>query len=210
MADRAFASIYARDADAARAVIADDDRVDAADVAIEKDAVALMSDIARDACPLPDSSLRSLLTVVKVNNELERVADAASAIAARVVNLSDRHTPLPRTTVVLTNSVVGIIDQTVRAFADKDPARARQALASEGTVLSFKDVLLRDTEHRVADGRMSVDLAFDLLDIVSHAVLIADHCTNIAEQVIYESTGSIVRHAEGAWKDVAVEAHRAT
>ena len=69
-------------------------------------------------------------------------------------------------------------------------------------MLSFKDLLLRDTEQRVADGRMNVDLAFDLLEIVAQSVLIADHCTNVAEQVIYESTGAIVRHTDGSWKDV--------
>ena len=49
---------------------------------------------------------------------------------------------------------------------------------------------------------MSVDLAFLLHELASECVRMADHCTNIAEQVIYSVTGAIVRHTEGTWVEV--------
>jgi len=199
MGEQAFESVYARDGESAARIVQLDDVVDQADLAIEQDAVALLGEATRSGAHLTDQQLRGVLTCVKVNNELERIADAASAVAESVVNLSDRTTPLPKTTRVMTNSVLGIIDDTVAAFEHQDAARAKVVLASEGAVLSFNALILRDAEERVADGRMSVDLAFDLHEIASQSVLMADHCTNIAEQVIYEATGAVVRHREGAW-----------
>lgn len=205
LADKTYEAVYARDADAAAELVKLDDEIDHADLAIEQAAVDLLADATRDACSLETPQLRGVLTAVKVNNEMERIADAATAVCERVINLADRNTPFPKTTRVLTNSVIGIIDDTVRAFDELDANRARTVLASEGAVLNFSSLILRDAEERVADGRMSVDLAFDLHEITSQSVLIADHCTNIAEQVIYEATGAVVRHREGAWRDISVK-----
>ena len=210
MVEAAFDSVYARDAEAARSVLARDDEIDRVDLAIERAAVAMLADATRDGAALDTPQLRGVLTAVKVNNELERIADAATAVAESIVNLSDRTTPLPKTTRVMTNSVVGIVGDCITAFARLDAARAKVVLASEGTVLSFSSLILRDAEERVADGRMSVDLAFDLHEIVHQAVLMADHCTNVAEQIIYEATGAVVRHREGAWTELQLDknAHR--
>lgn len=202
MAEAAFESVYARDAERASAVVTRDDDVDKVDIEVEQQAVELMVQATCDGPSLSAADVRQLLTVVKVNNELERIADACSTIAEQVVNLSDRQTPLPKTTRVMTNSVIGIIGDTVKAFRDRDSALARVVLLSEDAVVNFNKLILRDAEERVADGRMSVDLAFDLHTIASQSVLMADHCTNIAEQVIYEATGAIVRHTGGAWVDL--------
>ncbi|MEQ8770509.1 MAG: PhoU domain-containing protein [Phycisphaerales bacterium] len=204
MAEGAFESVYGRDAGGAAEVVKMDDRVDEADLAIERSAVALLAAATRDGAALSDAQLRGVLTCVKVNNELERIADAASAVAESVVGLSDRTTPFPKTTRVMTNSVLGIISDTVECFGTLDANKAKVVLASEGAVLSFSSLILRDAEERVADGRMSVDLAFDLHEITSQAVLMADHCTNIAEQVIFEATGTVVRHREGAWIELPI------
>lgn len=202
MAETAFEAFYSRDAESARQMMGLDDQVDEADLEIEKAAVSLLSDATRDGCSLDETQLRGVLTAVKVNNELERIADAATAIGERVVNLNDRETRFPRTTMVMTNSVVGIIHQTVKAYGATDSTASMAVLASEDAVLNFNSIILRDAEERVADGRMTVDLAFDLHAIVSQAVLMADHCTNIAEQVIFAASGAVVRHREGAWKEV--------
>ena len=49
----------------------------------------------------------------------------------------------------------------------------------------------------------SVDAAFLLHEFASQCERITDHCTNIAEQVIYSATGAIIRHTEGHWHEVA-------
>lgn len=200
MASQAFEAVYQRDTAGARSIVTRDDEVDKADVEIERRAVDLLLRASRDSCGLLQApTIRSVLTAVKVNNELERIADAATGVAERVIRLGERTTPLPKTLLVMTNSVVGIIRDTVKAFAGSDASLARAVLASEGTVLNFNDLIVRDAEERVADGRMTVEVAFELHGIAVQAVTMADHCTNIAEQLIYETSGEIVRHTEGKW-----------
>ncbi len=199
LAEQTFNTIYDRDADAARLLMARDDEVDQADIEIERDAVDLLTLAIRDSCPIDPAQIRSLLTAVKVNNELERIADAATDIAQRVIALGERTSPFPKTTRVMTNSIVGILRDTIRAFRDINAEKAKTVLACEGNTISFYELITRDAEARVADGRMGVDTAFDLHAIINQAVLMGDHCTNIAEQVIYEATGTIVRHTTAGW-----------
>lgn len=199
MASQAFDAVYQRDTEAAGAIVSRDDEVDSLDVEIEKRCVDLLVRASTSTVEISPESIRAVLTGVKVNNELERIADAATGVADRVIRLGERTTPFPKTLLVMTNSVVGIIRDSVRAFAHSDPMLARSVLASEGAVLQFNDLIVRDAEQRVADGRMSVEVAFELHAIAAQAVTMADHCTNIAEQVIYESTGEIVRHTKGEW-----------
>jgi len=199
LCEQAFGTIYARDLDTARAVVSRDDEVDQVDIEVEREAVDLLIKASHDVCKLEPAQIRSILTAVKVNNELERIADAAAAIADRVVSIGERTTPFPQTTRVMTNSVTGILRDTIKSFDRIDAERAKGVLAAEGTVLKFHDLIVRDCEQRVADGRMEVDLAFDLHAIINLAVVMADHCTNIAEQVIYQATGAIVRHTTDGW-----------
>ncbi|PCI10134.1 hypothetical protein COB72_04405 [bacterium] len=194
-----FNTIYDRDAQAATVLMARDDEVDQADIEIERDAVDLLTLAIRDSCPIDPSQIRSLLTAVKVNNELERIADATTAVAQLVISLGDRTSPFPKTTRVMTNSIVGVLRDTVRAFRDTNADKAKKVLACEGNTLAFHELITRDAEVRVADGRMGVDTAFELHAIINQTVLMGDHCTNIAEQVIYEATGTIVRHTMAGW-----------
>lgn len=202
MAAECFDAVYRRDTQAARAIVERDDEVDRADVEIERRCVELLVRSANQACDAGAGPIRSLLTCVKVNNELERIADAATGVAERVIRLGDRTTPFPKTLLVMTNSVVGIVRDAVKAFGAADPVLAKAVLASEGAVVKFKELITRDAEERVADGRMSVEVAFELHGIAYQAVTMADHCTNIAEQIIYEASGQIVRHTSGEWVEL--------
>lgn len=199
ISEQVFGTIYSRDTALARKLIERDDEVDRVDIEVERDAVDLMTRTAQDPCPVDPAQIRSLLTAVKANNELERIADAANAIAWRVVALGERESTFPKTTLVMTNSIVAVLRETVRAFGEIDARRAKAVLASEGNTLSFHELISRDAEVRVADGRMGVNSAFELHSIINQAVIMGDHCSNIAEQVIYEATGTIVRHTDAGW-----------
>jgi phosphate transport system protein len=199
--EAAFEAVFAADAGRAARVVAQDDVIDRVDVEIERAAVQLLTDATHEGARLDPRQLRSVLTIAKVNNELERVADAAVAIAERMDGSSS--VAVPDTFRVMANSVVGILRDVNRSLDRMDPKLARVVLQSEDCVGSFKDAILRDAENRIATGSMSVDSAFLLHEFASQCERIADHCTNIAEQVIYSATGAIVRHTEGHWHEVA-------
>jgi phosphate transport system protein len=199
LAEETFIALYSRDTESASALMLRDDEVDQTDIEIERDAVDLLTLAARNSCQIEPNQIRSLLTAVKVNNEIERIADSITAIAQLIITLGDRTSPFPKTTRVMTNSIVGVVRDTVRAFEHTDAEKAMGVLACEGNTLAFHELITRDAEVRVADGRMGVDTAFSLHAIINQAVLMGDHCTNIAEQVIYEATGTIVRHTTAGW-----------
>ncbi|MEM7623727.1 MAG: PhoU domain-containing protein [Planctomycetota bacterium] len=199
----AFDAFFHNSHDQAREAIALDNEIDAFDVELEQHAVALLTEAARETTPLSEEAIRRALTLVKVNNELERIADCGVTIAEAVLSMKPDAGPalelFPPTARVMTNSVVGMLRDIARAYGSGDAQLARLVLQSEDVVAVFKTEITRKAERDVAAGSLPVELAFDLHELASQCTLMADHATNIAEQVIYEATGTIVRHREGKW-----------
>ncbi|MEL6330586.1 MAG: PhoU domain-containing protein [Planctomycetota bacterium] len=202
LVELAFDGFFTGDKARAERAIELDDEIDNEDVEIERRAVALLAEAAREALPMPDEApLRAILTLVKVNNEFERIADAGVEIAERTLALSGDPVVFPPVARVMTNSVVGIMRDIGRAYDRQDNALARLVLQAEDTVLKFKDEIGRHSEAAIAEGTLGVELAFDLMELTSQCAMMGAHATNIAEQVIYESTGAIVRHTAEGWVD---------
>lgn len=197
--EAAFDSVLLRDTTAAAKVIVMDEAVDKVDVAIEKASVQLLQDATREGAELSIDQLRMVLTIVKINNELERIADAGVTVAEHAGPLAKAGATLPDTFRVLANSVVGILRDVDTAFSRVDPSLAKVVLASEDAVEEFKKAVLRDAQVQVAKGSISVDAAFLLQELATNCEIMAGHCTNIAEQVLYVATGAIVRHMDGHW-----------
>lgn len=201
----ALDAFFTRDAAKAAKVNSDDDAIDASDVAIEKACVALLNDATNEGASLGESDLRRVLTIVKVNNELERVADVAVDLSDLVKPMATSTSParaFPATFRMMANSVIGILRDTTTAFARMDAPLAKVVLQSQHCVTAFKDAIIRDGEQQIAKGQMTVEFAFLLLEVASQCELVADHCTNVAEQIIYSSTGAIVRHTPTQWIEI--------
>jgi len=191
---RAIESFFDRDAAKAEGVIADDRGIDKVDVEIERASIPLLAMGETD-----EHSIRSVLTIVKVNNELERIADGAVTIAEVVRDSNGVAMTIPPTFRVMANSVVGMLRDTNAALQRTDIARARTVLEFDDTVDRFKREIMTDAERKVASGQFSVEFALRLQSVVRAIERIADHCTNICEQVIYLETGQIVRHLQQGW-----------
>lgn len=198
--EAAFESVLSRDSAAASQVARMDEAVDRIDLEIEKASVQLLQDATREGAELSAEQLRMVLTIAKINNELERIADSGVAVSENVETLKKTAAVLPETFRVLANSVVGILRDADTSFSRLDPALAKVVLASEDAVEEFKKAVLREAQIQVAKGSLSVDAAFLLQELATHCEIMAGHCTNIAEQVIYVASGKIVRHTGGHWE----------
>jgi phosphate transport system protein len=202
--EAAFDSAFARDIPAADRAIALDDEVDRVDVELEKQCVNLLTEATKDGAALAPEQLRMVLTIVKVNNELERIADAGVAVAELVKPLAKENVSLPETFRVMTNSVVGILRDSSASLDRNNAQLAKVVLASEDAVEAFKRAILREAQGKVATGAISVDAAFLIQEVATRCEIMAGHCTNIAEQALYVATGAIVRHMGGHWEEVPV------
>ena len=201
----AVEAVFEKKADKARIVIERDTQIDKVDVQIEKNAVQILLDEwGQPAATPPD--LRMLLTIVKVNNEFERIGDLAVVIAEKF----DVIATLPATGAgaaavmppkfrMMANSIIGIMRNTVAAFDKMDVTSAQLVLASDDATEAFRTAILRDVEQGLVKGIHGVDYAFALGRIAYSLGRMADHCTNVAEQVIYVATGKIVRHEGEKW-----------
>jgi len=205
MIEDSFEILFDLDVAGAAGVNARDDEVDRVDIEIECACVALLADAAAAVVRIEDAEVRAVLTIAKVNNELERIADAAQRIAEQVEVFRRIGAPLPPTLRVMTNSVIGIVRDTCRALAREDAELARIVLQSEDTVEHFAAAMLREADEQTVAGGLPVEFVFHLHETAHACEVMADHATNIAEQIIYARTGAIVRHCEEGWKDVAVK-----
>jgi len=178
----------------ARSVIDSDEVIDRVDVEIERACINLLRLGATD-----EHSIRSVLTIVKVNNELERIADCAVIVAESGVDSDNLISSAPPTFRVMANSVVGMARDTTQALADADTKLAVRVLSFDDTVDRFRREIVLDVQNRTSGGELDPLVAFKLLAVTRSLERVADHCTNICEQVIYLDTGKIVRHLPEGW-----------
>lgn len=190
---RAVESYFESDLTKAQQVIEGDTAIDRVDVEIERASIPLLA-----MGETNEHSIRSVLTIVKINNELERIADLAVNIAEVVVAGDSSQAP-PPTFRVMANSVIGMLRDANRALANDDVQLGERVLSFDDTVNQFKREIMLDAQQKVAAGRFAVDFAFRLLTVTKSLERIADHCTNICEQVIYLESGKIVRHLPQGW-----------
>lgn len=197
---RSVECFFDQDQDKAQAVIEADSVIDRVDVEIERASIPLLTMGITD-----EHQIRSVLMIVKINNELERIADCSVNIAEVVAgdessNYSDS---IPQTFRVMANSVVGMLRDATRSLGNLDRNLAEQVLGFDDTVDRFKQEIVRDAQNKVASGALAANIAFELLSVAKALERIADHCTNICEQVIYSESGMVVRHLPGGWSKPA-------
>lgn len=178
----------------AKSVIESDEVIDRVDVEIERACINLLRIGATE-----EHSIRSVLTIVKVNNELERIADCAVIVAESAVDSETLVSSAPPTFRVMANSVVGMARDTTQALAEADTEFAIRVLSFDDTVNRFRREIVLDVQNRTSSGDLDPLVAFKLLAVTRSLERIADHCTNICEQVIYLDTGKIVRHLPEGW-----------
>ncbi len=175
-------------------VVEGDEVIDRVDVEIERACIGLLRIGAND-----EHGIRSVLTLVKVNNELERIADCAVIVAESAIKNDKMISMAPPTFRVMANSVIGMTRDMNHALAESDTEMAIRVLSFDDTVCRFRKEIVLDVQHRTSRGELDPLVAFELLAVTRSLERIADHCTNICEQVIYLETGKIVRHLPEGW-----------
>ncbi|MEZ4649298.1 MAG: phosphate signaling complex protein PhoU [Candidatus Eisenbacteria bacterium] len=187
---KAILAISRRDAVLAEQVVQGDEEVDRMEVDVEEDCLqilALYQPVASD--------LRFIVAVLKLNNDLERIGDLAVNIAQRVKNLGEfPPVEMPFDFRRMAEKVQQMLKGALDALVNLDPQLAREICAADQEI----DAIHRTVYQGVYDGiRKNPDQMQPLiatLTVARHLERIADHATNIAEDVIYTVEGQITRH----------------
>jgi phosphate transport system protein len=139
--------------------------------------------------------LRFILAVVKINADLERVGDQAVNIAQRVLDLiSEPEIQLPVDIPRMADSVSTMVQRALESFLDGKAEVAEAVLQMDGIVDRMKDEAFVVLVQKMHDEPSSTRPALDVLLISRALERIADHATNIAEDVIFWVRGADVRH----------------
>jgi phosphate transport system protein len=190
MIDKATQALTDRRYELADQVVNSDSYVDQHEVHVEEECLkmlALHQPVAVD--------LRRIATVMKVNNDLERIADLAVSIAQRAQAMDEFPTfpipeQLPRMVAVATRIVRGAMD----SFVNLDNNAARRIIAMDAEVDQFNCDIIAELQTVMQQRPDLVAAALHCFSAVRHIERIADHATNIAEDVVYLVEGDIVRH----------------
>jgi phosphate transport system protein len=188
--EQSIEAVFTADGKLAQATIAQDARIDEEEVKVEKSAIdvlALQQPAAVD--------LRTVTTIIKVNSDFERIADCAVNIAQRVMPLSRLPAyEAPSDLKLMANTVLGTLRDTIKAFNLRDEALARHVVKSDDVVDALYHQIVQDMITLMESDGQKANLDLSNIMIAKNLERIADHCTNIAEDVIYIHTGRIVRH----------------
>lgn len=185
------AVLHADDA-LARRVIARDEDVDKEEVQVESEVIRLMA-----LFQPVGADLRLLCTILKVNNDLERVADCAVNIAQRTTCLRlDPGTERTHQIKQLCSLVKQILREAVQAYASEDAEAAKRVVAKDDAVDALYGQFIRGLIAEGNPGGSEGSRHLDLLSVSKSLERVADHATNIAEDVVFLSTGKIVRHRD--------------
>ncbi len=183
-------SLVKLDAKLAQQVIEGDQKVDEEEVKVEQGAIDLLA-LHQPAA----GDLRMITTIIKANSDFERIADCAVNIAQRVLPLS-RHEgyDVPADLKLMANSVIGTLRDTIKAFNLSDETIARHVLRGDDVVDALYHQIVQDTLTEMESTRHEADVDLANIMIAKNLERIGDHCTNIAEDVIFVRLGRIVRH----------------
>ena len=186
----AITAVMQHDAELARQIIEGDDEIDRMEIDVEEECLkilALHQPVAVD--------LRFVVAVLKINQDLERMADLASNIAKRAEHLADLpKIDIPAQLAAMSRRTQDMVKHCLDALVESNVAIARRVCAADDEVDQHNrqmHVLIQDQMRENPD---DIDRLLDLLSISRHLERIADLTTNVAEDVIYSVQGDIVRH----------------
>ena len=140
------------------------------------------------------SDLRLLVASIKINSDLERIGDQAVSIALRARSLLNQPQlkpliDIPRMATIVQEMVRNSLD----AFVRQDPDLARKVIDGDDEVDNLRDQVFRELLTYMMGDTATIPRALDLILISRNLERIADHATNIAEDVIYIVKGEDVR-----------------
>ncbi|MBE3069477.1 MAG: phosphate signaling complex protein PhoU [Planctomycetes bacterium] len=190
MIDNAISEVVTRDEHVADRIAEYEEDLNRTQIEVDELALVLLATqqpVARD--------LRFIMAATKINGELERIGDLVVNITENVyvLNRQPRLKPLidiPR----MADLARKMVRESVQAFLGADTALAQTVILGDDEVDGLKEQILRELlTYMISDPR-TVERAIALILISRHLERIADHATNIAQDIIYMVEGRDVRH----------------
>lgn len=171
-----------------------DQEIDALDSRISEDCLkilALYHPVAND--------LRRVAVVMRICAELERVADLAVSIAERSACISACGSfPMPDRLGQMSREALSMLHDSIDSFVEQNAELARDVCQRDEIVDSLNRELIDEVVSAIKQNASLVESGLHLFSVIRHVERVADHATNIAEEVVYLVEGALVRHRHPA------------
>jgi len=188
--DKAIHALFDRDVQLAVALMDSDTPIDLEENQIEEDCLkilALHQPVAVD--------LRRVAAIMKINVDLERMADLAVNIAERAASLArGPEVAVPPAFRQMTDLTNTMVRDSLNAFVQLDATLAKRVCRIDDEVDRYNCEIIDEIALYMRQAPANVDPGLHLFSAVRHLERIADHATNIAEDVVYLVEGRIIRH----------------
>jgi phosphate transport system protein len=192
--NEAILALRSRRLSVARQVMNGDDAIDEAENHIEEECLKLLAlhqPVAID--------LRRIASALKINSELERMGDLAEDIAERALQLAQLpELAFPEKLDRMTDLTVAMVRQSIESFVNLDSRLARLVCRLDDEVDRYNKEIIDELIALMQSDPAKVEAGLSLFSATRHLERIADHATNIAEDVVYLIEGEIVRHRPSA------------
>jgi phosphate transport system protein len=190
MIDKTITELVKRDEGVAAKVPAYEEELNRLQIEIDEAALTLLATQQPVA-----SDLRFIVAATRINNDLERIGDLVINITENVHTLVQQPPLKPLIDIPhMAELVRQMVRQSIEAFVGGDSRLAQTVIMTDDQVDGLKDQVIRELlTYMMADPR-AIERAMALIFVARHLERIADHATNIAEDVIYMTQGRDVRH----------------
>lgn len=187
---KAVLSLENRDRELAREVIEADENIDEMEVDLEEEGLkilALHQPVAID--------LRFIISALRTNNELERIGDTAVNIAERATFLcGEPPLNIPVNLAGMASKAQAMLRMSLDAFVNMDVPLAGKVIKMDDEVDEMNREAFRIVYDNIKEIPDRAEALIHILSATRHLERIADHATNIAEDVVYLVNGEIIRH----------------
>src|SRR5580693_200545 len=187
---RSITAVVQKDRKLAEEVLQNEPRINKMEIDVDELSISLLAlqqPMARD--------LRLIVAALKINTDLERMGDLAVSIAERAMNLMKGPIITPMIDIP---HIAGLVQSMVRkaldAFVHRDADLARSVLASDDAVDSLRTACYHELTSFMEKDPSNIQQALNLMVVIRNLERIADHSTNIAEDVLFLVKGIDVRH----------------
>jgi len=186
---QAVRAMVERDDELAHQVKQDDSVIDQFEIEIDDLSIQLLA-----KAPLA-SDLRLITVAMKISHDLERVGDEATTIARRSLELSKEpqlkpYVDIPR----MAETALAMLRDALDAFVNRNPAKARLVIPRDKQVDQLNKQLSRELVTFMVEQQDRITRCLNLMVISKSLERIADHATNIAEEVVYLYEAKDIRH----------------
>ncbi len=188
----AIEAVKHRDRSLAEKIIEKDQEIDAFELDIDDFSVELLA----RRQPLA-GDLRFITTGMKINGELERIADLAVNIAHRAIDLSDKPLLKPLIDIpIFSDLSINMVKTTIDAFVNRDAVLAKKVIEMDKEANLLRNKIQKElVEDYIAKDLSTLSRALSLFLVAQHLERICDHAKYISEGVIYLVSARVVKHS---------------